>query len=77
MTYPDEIRAVFDFVTRNAASALRLEDYGLALGKKADLNVLCATTVQQVLRLQQPPKFVIKSGKILAKNSLTREIFSS
>jgi len=77
MTYPDEIRAVFDFITKNAATALGLADYGLAIDKKADLNVLCASTVQHVLRLQQPPKFVIKSGKVLAKNSLTREILSS
>ena len=73
MTYPDEIRAVFDFVTENAAQALRLEGYGLDVGKKADFNVLAAPTVQHVLRLQQPPNWVIKRGEVLARNELSRE----
>ena len=73
MTYPDEIRAVFDFVTENAAQALRLEGYGLDVGKRADFNVLAAPTVQHVLRLQQPPAWVIKRGEVLARNALTRE----
>ena len=73
MTYPDEIRAVFDFVTENAAKALRLEGYGLEVGTRADFNILAAPTVQHVLRLQQPPLWVIKGGKVLARNALTRE----
>lgn len=70
MTYPDEMRAVFDFITTNAAKALRLEDYGLEPGCKADLNVLAAPTIQHVLRLQQPPAAVIRGGKVLATNSI-------
>ncbi len=73
MTYPDEIRAVFDFVTENAAQALRLDGYGLEIGRKADFNVLAAPTVQHVLRLQQPPAWVIKGGRVLARNALSRE----
>ena len=73
MTYPDEIRAVFDFITANAAQALRLEGYGLETGRKADFNILAAPTVQHVLRLQQPPAWVIKEGKVLARNALARE----
>ena len=73
MTYPDEIRAVFDFITENAAQALRLEGYGLETGRKADFNVLAAPTVQHVLRLQQPPAWVIKGGRVLARNALSRE----
>ncbi|MCY4551874.1 MAG: amidohydrolase family protein [Defluviicoccus sp.] len=73
MTYPDEIRAVFEFITGNAAKALRLEGYGLDVGTKADFNVLAAPTVQHVLRLQQPPAWVIKGGRVLARNELARE----
>ena len=74
MTYPDEIRAVFDFIAVNAAKALRLEGYGLETGCKADLNVLCAATVQHVFRLQQPPAWVIKDGKVLARTETTRRL---
>ena len=72
MTYPDEIRAVFGFVTDNAAKALRLEGYGLAVGCRADLNVFAEPTVRHVLRLQQPPAMVIRNGKVLARNELDR-----
>lgn len=74
MTARDEIEAAFDFVTNNAARALRLEGYGLQPGCKADLNVLTASTVQQVLRIQQPPRWVIYNGRILAHNQLQREL---
>jgi cytosine/creatinine deaminase len=73
MTYPDEMRGAFDFVTENAARALRLEHYGVAPGSRADLNVLAAPTIQHVLRLQQPPVWVIANGRILAHNQVARE----
>ena len=73
MTYPDEIRAVFGFVTENAARALRLEGYGVAPGCWANLNILAASTIQHVLRVQQPPAWVIADGRILAHNEVKRE----
>ena len=76
MTTRNEIDAAFDFVTYNAARALRLEDYGLDPGCKADLNVLAAPSVPEVLRLQQPPGWVVRNGKILAHNQLQRELFN-
>jgi len=77
MTYPDEIEAVFSFVTANAARALRLRDYGLETGCRADFNVLAAPTIRHVLRLQQPPRWVVRGGKVLAANELKRELFLS
>ncbi len=73
MTGANEIEAAFDFITHNAARALRLEDYGLNPGCRADLNVLAAPTIQEVLRLQQPPWWVIRQGKVLVHNQLQRE----
>jgi cytosine/creatinine deaminase len=77
MTTRKEIDAAFDFVTYNAARALRLQNYGLDPGCKADLNVLAAPSVPQVLRLQQPPKWVVRDGRILAHNQLQREFFKA
>src|SRR5579859_5115719 len=70
MTASNEIDAAFDFVTYNAARALRLQNYGLDPGCKADLNVLAAPSVPQVLRLQQPPRCAVRDGRILARNHL-------
>ncbi len=72
MTAPSEIEAAFDFVTENAAKALRLSDYGVEVGARADFNVLAAPTVQHVLRLQQPPPVVVREGRVLARNELKR-----
>jgi cytosine deaminase len=74
MTYPDEIAAVFDFVTHNAAKALRLDGYGIEPGCRADLNILAAPTWQHVLRLQQPPRVVIRGGRVFARNALDRQL---
>lgn len=76
MAAPSEIEAAFDFVTYNAARALRLQDYGLEPGCKADLNVLAAPTAREVLRLQQPPALVLRDGKVLARNQLQRELIA-
>ena len=77
MLAPPEVRAAFDFVTTNAAKAMRLADYGMAPGCWASVNVLAASTVQHVLRLQQPPAWVIRRGEVLAQNRLVRELVGS
>jgi cytosine/creatinine deaminase len=71
---PSEIEAAFDFVTYNAARALRLPDYGLEPGSRADLNVLAAPTLREVLRLQQPPGWVVRGGKVLVRNQVVRTL---
>jgi cytosine deaminase len=68
MTYPNEIEAVFDFVTKNAAKAMRLDGYGIEVGNSADLNVLAEGTVHHVLRIQQAPAWVLKRGRVLVQN---------
>ncbi len=74
MASPSEIEAAFDFVTYNAAKALRLPDYGLEPGCKADLNVLAAPSLREVLRLQQPPRWILRAGKVLASNQVMRSL---
>jgi cytosine deaminase len=76
MTGASEIEAAFDFITYNAARALRLKDYGLDPGCRADLNVLAAPSVREVLRLQQPPRWVVRQGKVLAHNQLQRKLIN-
>jgi cytosine deaminase len=71
---PSEIEAAFDFVTSNAARALRLPDYGLEPGCRANLNVLAAPTLREGVRLQQPPRVVMREGKVLARNQLVRSL---
>lgn len=66
LTHPPELEQVLAMVTTNAARALRLPDYGLATGAHADLNIWRARNAQDALRLQEPPRYVIKRGRVLA-----------
>ena len=54
---------------------LAVKETALYADDMADLNVLAAPTVQHVLRLQQPPAWVLRRGKVLARNELARELF--
>lgn len=66
MTGRDEMRRIFDAITVNGAAALGLEDYGLAVGKRADMVILQASDPIEALRLGATRLFVIRSGKIIA-----------
>lgn len=74
MTLPNEIEKVFDMITGDAAKILRLSNYGLEEGKDADIVILDALTVNDAIRLQPARLYVIKSGKIIARNEYKREL---
>jgi cytosine deaminase len=73
LTHPPELEQVLAMVTGNAARALRLPDYGLVVGAHADLNVWRAGNTQDDLRLQEPPRYVVKRGRVLAAWTITCE----
>lgn len=75
LTLPDELEQVFDMVTTNAARAARLDDYGLAPGRRADLVVIDAPSVHEALRTQPPRRHVVKDGREIARATLVREIY--
>ena len=74
MTLPHEIEKVFDMITCDAAKILRLENYGLEEGKDADIVILDALTINDAIRLQPSRLYVIKGGKVIAKNEYKREL---
>ena len=51
----DDTRECFELITRRSARLLRLDDYGVAVGKSADLVVLdCASPEAAVAQLATP-----------------------
>ena len=74
LTYPTELRTVFDMVTANAARAMRLDWHGLEEGKRADIVVFQAKTLVDALRLQAPRRFVIRKGRLAARSRLESEL---
>jgi cytosine deaminase len=77
LTYPDELETVFDMVTGNAARAMRLARYGLAPGDAADLLVWDAATVKDALTRQQPPRWVVRAGRVVAETTVTSLLTTS
>jgi len=60
----DEFRECFEMVTQRAAKVLRIEDYGVAVGKSADLVVLdCAEPEDAVAELATP-LYGLKRGRV-------------
>lgn len=75
LSLPEEINSVFRMMTTNAAQILRLTDYGLNTGSRADLVVLDCQTVADAIRMQPTRLFVIKHGKIVARNSVESQLY--
>jgi cytosine deaminase len=74
MSLPEEIETLFDMPTVNAARVLRIEDYGIEVGKTANLNVIDAPTVQEAFRTQADRRYVIRQGRIIAETETRTEL---
>jgi cytosine deaminase len=61
-------------VTDAPAQAMRLTDYGLRPGARADLQLLPVPTWPEALRLQLPPEKVWFGGRLVAENSVRSEL---
>jgi cytosine deaminase len=64
---PSEIATALRMVTTDAARLLRLPDYGLTPGARADLVVLDAETERDALREQAPRRWVLHGGRVVAE----------
>jgi cytosine deaminase len=70
LTYPTDLETVFDMITINAARALRLPDYGVEPGCRADLVLIEAGSAHEALRLQPPRRAVFYGGRLVAESSV-------
>lgn len=66
LTSRKELLGSLDLITTNGARALRLEDYGIAKGSRANLVILNAGSALDALRILGPPLWVIKDGRVVA-----------
>jgi cytosine deaminase len=58
-----DMRECFNMVTRRPAEMLRLKDYGLAVGKSADLVVLDSTSPEAAVAELAPVLYAFKRGR--------------
>ena len=62
-----EIDAALAMVRHSAARILRIADYGIVEGARAELIVLDAETPLEALRLQAPRRWTIHEGRVVAE----------
>jgi cytosine deaminase len=62
-----DIETLYDMATVNGARLMRLENYGLEVGRRADLVVVDAPSVQEAYRTQPPRLAVIHAGRLVAE----------
>lgn len=75
LTTPAEIETVFEMMTTNAARTLGvLDDYGIEVGKRADLVILDAKSTKDAICRQGDRRYVIKGGRVIAESSSIKKI---
>jgi len=73
----DQMAWLLELITTNAARAIGIEGYGLAEGCRADLVVLDARDSAQAITEQAEKLYVIKNGRVVARNRRTTELLLS
>jgi cytosine/creatinine deaminase len=71
---PDEIAAALRMVTTDAARLLRLPEYGLVPGARADLVVVDAESERDALREQAPRRYVLRGGRVVAETERSERL---
>lgn len=67
-----DVETLYDMATVNGARLMRLRDYGLEVGRRADLVVIAAPSVQEAYRTQAARRAVIHGGRIVARGGQAR-----
>jgi cytosine deaminase len=74
LTTKSDLAYVLRAVTDAPAQAMRLTDYGLVAGARADMQLLPVPTWDEALRLQPLPEKVWSRGRLVAENSVRSEL---
>jgi cytosine/creatinine deaminase len=67
MSGAGELVTLIDMITGNPALALGIENYGLAVGNRADLVAFAAPSEIDAIRLVAPRRLVLRAGRVVAR----------
>jgi cytosine/creatinine deaminase len=67
MSGAGELTTLIEMITGNPAKALGVENYGLAVGNRADLVAFAAPSEMDAIRLVAPRRLVLRAGKVVAR----------
>jgi cytosine deaminase len=68
MGTPDDLRALMATLTVHPARILRLPDYGLAVGRQADLVLWECERLEDVVAAQPGRTLVVKRGRVTVEH---------
>ena len=77
LSTPEEIALAIDSIGASAARVLRIEDYAVAPGARADLVVFDAESAEEALRLQSPRRWVLHDGRVVAETIHETQVLRS
>jgi cytosine deaminase len=72
MSGRDELETMLDLVTTRAAACFGVENYGLEVGKRADLVLFDAPSAVDAVRTLAARRAVISRGRVVAETQPTR-----
>ena len=72
MTTRAEMEKIYDMVTIDAARAMNIENFGLAVGNPAHLVIVDAPCAYEAIMYHRPPFAVISHGKLVAGEAKER-----
>jgi cytosine/creatinine deaminase len=76
LTRPEGIQTAFDMPRWRAANTLNLKDYGIMVGKPANIVFIAAENAREALQLQPIKRLVIRNGCLVASRD-EKIIFST
>ncbi len=74
LAWPEEIDQTLSMVTDVPARAIGLSDYGLEVGRRADIVILEAADWHQALQFQSAKTHVIHGGRLVAITEVSRKL---
>src|SRR5437762_9626180 len=77
LTTREDIAYALRAITEAPAQAMRLADYGLRRGARADMQLLPVDSWREALRMQSLPEKVWFRGRLVAENSVRSELYRS
>jgi len=70
MTTAADMETLYDMITRSAAQAMGLKEFGLKAGAPANLVVLRERSILEALRNHAAPLYVVSHGKLVDMNKV-------
>ncbi|PKM86514.1 MAG: hypothetical protein CVU85_07780 [Firmicutes bacterium HGW-Firmicutes-10] len=55
---------IFEMITAGGAKVLSVENYGIKIGNRADVTILDALSVNEVIAYQNAPVFLVRNGSV-------------